>query len=72
MFNQVLLCGMSIAIMMFMGVSKNVSAAEATGHMSAIIMDPLLIDLKEAKRFCRDEPQAVKCDILKERTKEEE
>lgn len=38
--------------------------------MGASILDPLQIDIESATELCEEEPEMVKCDILKERLEE--
>ena len=49
---------------------QKASANSGSGDIGAVLFNPLLVDLKEAQKFCEEEPQAVKCDILLERLKE--
>ena len=46
-------------------------ASEGVGEIGVSIIDPTtFIDVKQAREFCRREPQTVKCDILKETIKD--
>lgn len=67
MFIRVSLCCLLVASLSMK--AHDVYANEGVGEMTATVFDPLLIDVKEAKRFCRENTHAVKCDILKERIK---
>lgn len=48
-------------------------AEEAKGQvqMMAAILDPLQLDAEEAQRLCDENPEMIKCEILKERLREE-
>lgn len=66
MFYRVQLIGVFVTIALCAMVTVSARAADFTARIGAVIVDPLVMDLKEARHFCKEEPQAVKCDILHE------
>jgi hypothetical protein len=66
---RVQLIGFWTAIALCAVAPLPVHASEASGEVGVRLVDPLVIDIKEAKRFCKEEPQTVKCDILREQLK---
>ena len=39
--------------------------AEGGGDIGVSLLDPLTMNVKEAKAFCEEEPHAFKCEVLK-------
>ena len=70
LFYRVKLIGVFVTIALCAMVTVNARASDFTARVGAVLVDPLVMDLKEAKRFCKEEPQAVKCDILHKQIKQ--
>jgi hypothetical protein len=69
LFYRVQLIGIIAAAFLCSIAHNSTHASEISTDVGATLVDPLLINVKEAKRFCKEEPQTVKCDILRENLK---
>lgn len=64
--------GLFFSILSLLAIIPCAHAAMGAGHMDANIINPLAMDIKTALKWCDENLESVKCDILKEEVESQE